>query len=350
MASINTVPSGNALLMVAVVPIPLALHSLLSTNNASNGSLANTPFSSKTEAPFMSSSASNHVSPDTTPEDTKSSSSQSSSPPSSMTGLQGTLWDIIRRLQNTLTDDDYETARDVFGIDKDGNIKLRLPSWSWPQLPWYATREGVVDALEQVRQSLPAFVGATACTAAIAYRQPRLGLSYAAGRLRSGLGPWIGSSIAGIISKPAAVFTAASGLPLLMVAIPSYYTYLVFSEAGRVALELGTDASQLVTIVQMIVDRCEPVFRAADGLPVDVAMRVIALGLKQHLPDHVASVVQQAVYISSFTGNMSARLTKVLEAAVEWARGEQGRQMLDQLVRITEMDSTTQSSKTPCAA
>jgi hypothetical protein len=347
MAIINTVPSGNALLMVAVVPIPLALHSLLNLNNASNGgSLANTPFSSKAGASFMSSP----VSPDATPEDTKSSSSQSSSSPSSITGLQGTLWDIIRQLQNTLTDDDYETARNVFDIDKDGNIKLQLPSWSWPQLPWYATREGIVDALEQAQQSLPAFVGAAACTAAIAYRQPRLGFSYAAGRLRSGLGPWIGSSIAGIISKPAAVLTAAGSLPLLMVAIPSYYTYLVFSEAGRIALELGTDASQLATIVQMIVDRCEPVFRAADGLPVDVAMRVIALGLKQHLPDHVASVVQQAVYVSSFTGNMSARLTKVLEAAAEWARGEQGRQMLDQLVRITEMDSTMQSSKTPCAA
>ncbi|RKP27131.1 hypothetical protein SYNPS1DRAFT_27208 [Syncephalis pseudoplumigaleata] len=347
MASVNTVPSGNALLMVAVVPIPLALHSLLSAGNML-GNASAAAASGKADVASMASPV-----PGTAPHhdekpSTSSSSSSSQTPP--MTGLQGTLWDVVRRLQNSLTDDDYDTANSVFGIDKDGHIQLQLPSWSWPQLPWYATRDGVADALAQARQALPAVVGATACTAAIAYRQPRLGLRYAAGRLQSGLAPWIGSGIAGILSKPAALATAAGSVPLLLVALPSYYAYLALSEAARIALELGSDARQLATIVQMIVDRCEPVFRAADGLPVDVAMRVIALGLKQHLPGHVAAVVKQAVYVSSFTGNMSARLTKVLEAAAEWARGEQGRQMLDQLVRITEAESTTQSSKTPCAA
>jgi hypothetical protein len=164
------------------------------------------------------------------------------------------------------------------------------------------------------------------------------------------LRPWIGAGVASVASKPVAVAAAAGSLPLLFVALPTYYAYLVFSEAGRIALQLRTDARQLSTIVQMIVDRCEPVFRAADGLPVDVAMRVIALGLKQHLPGHVVSVVQQAVYVGRLTGNMSPRLTQVLEAAAEWARGEHGRQMLDQLVRITETDTVEQGSKTPCAA
>ncbi|KAI9596538.1 hypothetical protein BDF19DRAFT_437775 [Syncephalis fuscata] len=343
MASINTVPSGNALLMVAVVPLPLSLHSWLSAGGAGNVPSGH-PFT-KTEAPFMPMSTA-------TPTKQQQQQQQQQTPPPNppMAGLQGTLWDLVRRLQSSLSEEDYETARAVFGADKEGNISLQLPSWTWPELPWYATREGVSDALDTLRQRMPAFVGATACSAAIAYRQPRLGLSYAAGRLRTGLGPWIGTTMASAISKPAAMMTAAGGLPLLLVALPTYYTYLVFSEAGRIALELGTDARQLTTIAQMIVSRCEPVFRAADGLPADVAMRVIALGLKQHLPEHVASVVKQAVYVSSLTGNMSTRLTQVLEAAAEWAHGEQGRQMLDQLVRITETTDAKQSSKTPCAA
>ncbi|RKP08039.1 hypothetical protein THASP1DRAFT_30154 [Thamnocephalis sphaerospora] len=355
MASLRTMPTGsNAFLMVAVVPLPAKIHSWLgksnsaSTNNVSKAMPALPPKSVHTApAPPAPQPAPTQSAPCADIPADKADGLKSALP--HVGGLYGAAWQVIRRLQSAVSEEDCQVARNVFSVDDNGDMHLSLP-FNWPELPHYATREGMAEALVFARKHMPAFIGTTACAAGIAYRQPGLSLRYAAHRMQTGLYPWLGSGLARIAARPAALIAAAGGLPVLLAALPAYYLYLVLGEAVRVASELGTDLSQLSTVVQLVTERCEPVFRAADGLPADVALRVIALGLKQHLPSHVASVVKQAVYFGRHTGSMSSRLIEVLEAAAEWAHGEQGRNALDQLVRMTEPSGPAYGQDAPRAA
>jgi hypothetical protein len=347
--NVNTVQTGNNFMMVALVPLPAQLHGWLNkAGKVSKVPATTLPMKGSMPTPVKP------VSPTPAPTPVTETADQKPAPAAHTTTadrVQNAVWSAIRRLQSMVSEDDSQVAQQFFSIDEDGRIRLSIPAFDWPELPYYATREGIAEAFALLQTRLPSIVGATIYTAGIAYLQPTLTIRYATRRIQSSLYPWLGTGAAKLAARPATVLAAAGGLPVLLAALPAYYIYLVLNEAIRVATELAADARQLATVVQLVMERCEPVFRAADGLPADAALRVIAVGLKQHLPEHVNAVVQQAVYVGRLTGNMSARLTSVLEAAADWARSEQGLEMLDHLVHMTNNSSDpAYGLNAPCAA